>query len=145
MPLPKTKQNKPPSRIEIQAVEPILDCGRYPVKRTVGDRVDVYATVFKDGHDVLAGAVRIRGPGDRTWREEPLQALGNDRWAGTFIVDRPGRWRFAVTAWTDRLATWQDELRRKVQAGQADLAGELSEGAALLGRAALTVEEGLAV
>jgi starch synthase (maltosyl-transferring) len=142
MPLPKTKQ--PPPRIQIQAVEPILDCGRYPVKRTVGDRVDVYATVYKDGHDVLAGAVRVRGPGERGWREAPLQPLGNDRWGGTFTVDRPGRWQYAVAAWADRLATWQDEVERKVEAGQQDLAGELSEGAALLGRDSLTVEEGLA-
>ena len=142
MALPKTKQ--PPPRIQIQAVEPLVDCGRYPVKRTVGDRVDVFATVFKDGHDVLAGAVRVRGPGQRAWREEPLRALESDRWAGSFEVDRPGRWQFAVSAWTDRLATWQDELRRKIDAGQEDLAGELSEGAALLGRESLTVEEGLA-
>src|SRR5437868_14735819 len=135
MPLPKSKQ--PPARIQIQAVEPILDCGRFPVKRTVGDPVEVYATAFKDGHDVLAGAVRVRGPGDRGWREEPLQALGNDRWAGTFTVDRPGRWLYAVAAWADRLATWQDELRRKVEAGEEEPGGERSGGAPLPGRATL--------
>ena len=139
MPLPKTPQ----PRIQIQAVEPVLDCGRYPVKRTVGDAVDVYATVVKDGHDTLAGAVRVKGPGDKTWREEPLHSFGIDRWGGTFMPDRPGRWQFQVAAWTDRIATWQEELRRKVAAGQADVAGELSEGAALFGRA-VTVEEGLA-
>ena len=48
MPIPKSPQ----PRIQIQAVEPVLDCGRYAVKRTVGERVDVYATVFKDGHDI---------------------------------------------------------------------------------------------
>ncbi|HEX4527537.1 MAG TPA: maltotransferase domain-containing protein, partial [Gaiellaceae bacterium] len=140
MPLPKT----PKPRIQIQAVEPVLDCGRYAVKRTVGDRIEVYATVFKDGHDTLGGAVRVRGPGDARWREEPLVPLGNDRWAGAFTVDRPGRWQFAVAAWTDRIATWQDELRRKSDAGQQDLAGELSEGAVLLGGAVPTLEEGLA-
>ncbi len=143
MPLPKTQEA--PLRIQIQAIEPILDCGRFPVKRTIGEQVDVYATVFKDGHDVLEGAVRVRGPGQRSWSEEPLQPLGNDRWSGTFTVDRPGRWEFAVAAWADRIATWQGEIRRKVEAGQEDLAGELSEGAALLGRESLTVEEGLAV
>jgi starch synthase (maltosyl-transferring) len=97
VPLPKTQEAPP--RIQIQAIEPILDCGRFPVKRTVGERVDVYATVFKDGHDVLEGAVRVRGPGQRGWSEEPLQPLGNDRWTGRFIVDRPGRWEFAVAAW----------------------------------------------
>jgi starch synthase (maltosyl-transferring) len=140
VPLPKNPQ----PRIQIQAVEPIVDCARYPVKRTVGDRVDVYATVFKDGHDTLAGAVRVKGPGDRSWREEPLQPFGNDRWGGTFTPDRPGRWHFAVAAWTDRVATWQEELRRKHEAGQEDLSGELAEGAALLGVVSLTLEEGLA-
>jgi starch synthase (maltosyl-transferring) len=142
VPLPKT--NQPPARIQIQAVEPTVDCGRYAVKRTVGDTVDVYATVLEDGHDTLAGAVRVKGPGDKRWSEVPLLPLGNDRWQGTFAVDRPGHWQFAVAAWTDRVATWQDEIRRKVAAGQEELAGELSEGAALLGRDSLTVEEGLA-
>ncbi len=143
MPLPKTTQ--PPARIQIQAVEPIVDCGRYAVKRTVGDRVEVYATVFKDGHDVLAGAVRARGPGERSWRAEPLRPLGNDRWGGAFVVDRPGRWEFVVAAWTDRIATWQEEIGRKVEAGQADLSAELLEGAALLGRDSLSLKGGLAV
>jgi starch synthase (maltosyl-transferring) len=143
LPLPRTEQ--PPARIQIQAIEPIIDCGRYPVKRTVGDRVDVYATVFKDGHDVLGGAVRVRGPGERTWREVRLESLGNDRFAGTFAPDRPGRWQFAVAAWTDRIATWQDEIRRKVAAGQKELTSELAEGAVLLGVERVTVDDGLAV
>jgi starch synthase (maltosyl-transferring) len=143
LPLPKTEH--PPARIQIQAIEPIVDCGRYAVKRTVGDRVDVYATVFKDGHDVLGGAVRVRGPSERAWSEMPLEALGNDRFAGSFVPDRPGHWRFAIAAWTDRIATWQDEVRRKLAAGQEDFTGELAEGAKLLGRKELTIEEGLAV
>jgi starch synthase (maltosyl-transferring) len=141
VPLPRTSQ--PPRRIQIQAIEPIVDCGRYPVKRTVGDVVEVYATVFADGHDTLAGAVRVRPPGEGAWRDEPLQPLGNDRWGGSFAVDRPGLWEFAVAAWVDRIATWQDELRRKVEAGETSLLGELAEGAVLLGRGAVTVEEGL--
>jgi starch synthase (maltosyl-transferring) len=139
MPLPKTTQ----PRIQIQAVEPIVDCGRYAVKRTVGDPVDVYATVVKDGHDTLAGAVRVKPPGAKAWQEVRLQPFGEDRWGGTFTPDRPGRWQFQVAAWTDRIATWQDEVRRKVDAGQEDLAGELSEAALLFGRE-VTVEVGLA-
>ena len=139
MPLPRTRQ----PRLQIQAVEPIVDCGRYPIKRTVGETVDVYATVFKDGHDTLAGAVRVKAPGERSWSEVPLRSFGNDRWGASFRPERPGRWQFQVTAWTDRIATWQDEIRRKVEAGQEELTGELSEGALLLGRE-VTVEEGLA-
>jgi starch synthase (maltosyl-transferring) len=142
VPLPKTKQ--PPPRIQVQHVEPIVDCGRYAVKRVVGERVEVFATIFKDGHDTLGAAIRLRAPGERRWREEPLRPLGNDRWGGSFDVDRCGRWSFALSAWTDRIATWQHELRRKVEAGQDDVSSELAEGALLLGRESLTVEEGLA-
>ena len=89
MPLPKTTQ--PPARIQIQAIEPIVDCGRYAVKRTVGDRVDVYATVFKDGHDTLAGAVRVRGPGERELgARSRCTPFGNDRWGGV-VHRRPAR------------------------------------------------------
>jgi starch synthase (maltosyl-transferring) len=140
VPLPKSQQ----PRIQIQAVEPVLDCGRFAVKRTVGDRVEVYATVLKDGHDTLGGALRVRAPGEPRWNEVPLSDLGSDRWGGAFTVDRGGRWDFAVAAWTDRVATWQDELRRKSEAGQEDLTGELAEGAVVLGRLVSTVAEGLA-
>ena len=43
---PRTKQLPP--RIQIQHVEPLVDCGRYPVKRTAGESVDVYASIFKN-------------------------------------------------------------------------------------------------
>src|SRR3954452_7677023 len=99
VPLPKTTQS--PARIQIQPIEPIVDCGRYAVKRTVGDTVDVYATVFKDGHDTLAGVVRVKGPGDGAWTGEPLRSFGNDRWGAGFTPDRPGHWQFQVVAWTD--------------------------------------------
>ncbi|HET9074754.1 MAG TPA: maltotransferase domain-containing protein, partial [Solirubrobacteraceae bacterium] len=55
------------------------------------------------------------------------------RWAGSFEVDQVGDWEFEIQAWVDRVATWQQEISRKRAAGQADLSGELSEGAALLG------------
>jgi len=140
--LPKTE--KPPPRIQIQGVAPQIDCGRYPVKRTVGDRVDVAARIFRDGHDVLGAVVRYKPVGETRWQESPLEPLGNDEWAGSFVVDGCGLWCFRVEAWVDRLASFQDELRRKVDAGQADLAGELSEGALLLGRDTLAVEDALA-
>jgi starch synthase (maltosyl-transferring) len=58
------------------------------------------------------------------------------RWAGSFVVDAPGRWDWTIEAWTDHFATWRDELRRKLEAGQHDLSGELSEGVLLLEDAA---------
>jgi starch synthase (maltosyl-transferring) len=124
---------------------PQIDCGRYPVKHTLGDRVDVTAVIFRDGHDTLGAAIRYKPSGATRWQEAPLEALGNDRWAGSFVVDRCGGWSFRVEAWVDRVASYQDELRRKLDAAQTDLSSELAEGAVLLGRESLTAEEALAV
>ncbi|MBV8479515.1 MAG: DUF3416 domain-containing protein, partial [Actinobacteria bacterium] len=41
----------------ILEVQPQVDCGRFPVKRIAGERVDVAARIFRDGHDVLGAAV----------------------------------------------------------------------------------------
>lgn len=129
----------PLPRIQIQDVQPQVDCGRYPVKATLGDRVPVTATIFRDGHDVLRATVRHRPAGTRRWRESPLEPVGNDRWEGGFTPEALGRFELRVQAWVDPYATWLDEVDRKVAAGRSDLAGELSEGEALFGPG--TVEE----
>src|SRR5262249_13843194 len=135
---------KQPPRIQIQEISPSLDCGRWPAKRTLGDTLEVSATIFADGHDVLGAAVRHRAPGARKWQESPMDQLGNDRWLGQVVVDRLGRWQYSVVAWVDRFASWRYELERKVEAGQADLTSELAEGAALLGAKSLTLDDALA-
>ncbi|HWE07764.1 MAG TPA: alpha-1,4-glucan--maltose-1-phosphate maltosyltransferase [Solirubrobacteraceae bacterium] len=123
---------RPPRRIVIQYAMPSVDGGRYPAKRCVGDRIDVSVDVFRDGHELIRAAVRYRAPEDERWQEVGLRRidahLGGVRWAAQFSVDRPGRWQYTIEAWTDVFGTWRDELQRKVNAGQHDLAGELSEG-----------------
>jgi starch synthase (maltosyl-transferring) len=136
-------QSRPP-RIQIENVWPQVDGGRYPVKRSVGESVEVWATIFRDGHESLAASILYRPPGGVTWREEPLAAVGNDRWTGSFAVDVPGRWEFTIQAWVDGFASFRDELRRKVEAGQTDLASELEEGALLFGVPELDVDTALA-
>ena len=140
MPLPQTR----PPRIQIENVWPQIDGGRYPVKRTVGEAVEVWATIFRDGHEALGAAVLYRPPGTASWQETPLNPVGNDRWTGSFAADRPGRWTFTIQAWVDRFESFRDELRRKVEAGQTDLASELEEGALLFGVRELDVETALA-
>ena len=128
----------PADRISVLDVRPCVDCGRWPVKACVGDRVGVSALVVRDGHETLRAVVRYAG-GDGLWREEPLEHSGNDRFEGSFLVDSVGRWSFTIEAWVDRHASWLVEHERKLQAGQEDLTGELAEGEALFGRG--TVEE----
>ncbi|HEX4012165.1 MAG TPA: maltotransferase domain-containing protein [Solirubrobacteraceae bacterium] len=131
---------QPPRRIVIQFPAPAVDGGRYPAKRCVGDRIDVSVDIFRDGHELIRAAVGYRGPGDPEWHEVGLRRidahLGGVRWAAPFTVNRPGRWQFTIEAWTDVFGTWRDELQRKVNAGQENLGGELSEGLLLLQAAA---------
>jgi starch synthase (maltosyl-transferring) len=142
MPLPQTR----PPRIQVEDVWPQIDCGRYPVKRSVGDEVEVWATIFRDSHELLGAAILYRAPGSAQWEEVPMRKVEDqpDRWTGSFHVDRCGRWEFTVQAWVDRFESWRDELRRKVEAGQADLDSELQEGAALMKVQRLDVETALA-
>jgi starch synthase (maltosyl-transferring) len=131
-------------RIQIQSLSPLVDCGRYPVKACVGDEVRVEATIFRDGHEVLGAGLRSKPPGGRRWEEQPMEELGNDRWAASFAPDSCGRWSYRVEAWVDPVASFQWELRRKLEAGQEDLSSELAEGALVLGRDELSVDQALA-
>ncbi|MEA2193306.1 MAG: hypothetical protein QOI73_3427, partial [Solirubrobacteraceae bacterium] len=139
MPVPKPAKQAPP-RIQIVAPAPMVDCGRFAAKRTVGDAVLISADIFSDGHDVLRAVVRVQSPGGRRRQERPLRRIDahidGDRWAGEFEVTELGRYTWTIEAWVDPFAGWRDELRRKVDAGQDDLSGELSEGVVLLELAA---------
>src|SRR5438552_10049838 len=39
------------SAIAIEDIQPELDGGQWPIKRVVGDRIEVSADIFKEGHD----------------------------------------------------------------------------------------------
>jgi starch synthase (maltosyl-transferring) len=58
----------------------------------------------------------------------------NDRWVGSFVPDAPGRYVYAIEAWTDEFATWKHGFELKQKAG-ADLPIDAIEGAGLLTKA----------
>src|SRR5579862_6271732 len=98
MPLPKSPSR--PARTQIENLWPVLDCGRYPVKRTLGQPVTVWADVFRDGHEILGAELKYRPAGSRTWLREPMEADAADRWSATFLPTELGRWQFTVEAWS---------------------------------------------
>jgi starch synthase (maltosyl-transferring) len=112
-----------------------VDGGRFPIKRVLGDLVVVEADAFLDGHDVVSVVLRYRPCGEAEWSDEPMEALGNDRWRAAFTVDRLGRWEYTVLAWPNAWATWRRDLRTRLEAGQ-DLGVELLIGADLVAGAA---------
>src|SRR5688572_25744723 len=86
-------------RVIIEHVAPQIDGGRFPIKRTPGEKVVVEADIFGDGHDVLSAVLKFRGPGETAWDEAPMKALVNDRWQGEFTVTEIGTYSYTVEGW----------------------------------------------
>jgi starch synthase (maltosyl-transferring) len=122
-------------RVVVENVWPDVDGGRFPVKRVVGEEVRVEADVFSDGHDVVRAVLLHRRQGEDAWQETPMDELGNDRYAGSFVVREEGVHEYTLSAWIDPYATWARGLGRKVEAGQ-DVSLDLATGAELVGAAA---------
>ncbi|MGN6484554.1 MAG: maltotransferase domain-containing protein, partial [Thermomicrobiales bacterium] len=121
----------PPSAILIEAVTPQVDCGRYPVKREVGDLVEVEADIFRDGHEKIAAVVQYRVKGESDWQEAEMAFIDNDRWGGSFAVDRNAPWEYTIVAFPNAFGTWSEEIAKKLAAG-IDVSSELIEGRAIL-------------
>jgi starch synthase (maltosyl-transferring) len=122
-------------RLVIEGVQPEVDAGRFPIKRTVGEQVVVEADVFADGHDLVAASVLHRREQDRVWSEVPMAPLVNDRWRAAFPVTELGRYRYTLRAWIDRFGTWRRDFARKLEAGQ-NVSVELLSGVDMVERAA---------
>jgi starch synthase (maltosyl-transferring) len=118
-------------RVIIEGLKPEIDDGCFPVKRVVGERVVVEADIFADGHDVITVLLLYRKETDTKWTETPMEPLVNDRWRGSFAVTELGRYRYTVLAWVDQFKSWQQDLAKRVQAGQ-EVSVELLVGAQLI-------------
>jgi len=122
-------------RVVIEEVQPEIDQGRFPIKRTVGEKVQVEADIFTDGHDLVSGVLLYRRQGESVWQETPMTLVENDRWRGEFRVMDLGSYQYTVQAWIDHFLTWRRDLVKKMKAGQA-IAIDLLKGALLVEAAA---------
>jgi len=123
------------SSVTIENVQPLIDCGRYPIKRIVGEDLVVEADIFKDGHDVVAAILKWR-VGKRGWRQTPMMFVDNDRWRGVCTLYDEAIHEYTVEAWTDTFRSWQQEFAKKFEAGISDLQSEALAGAAIVEAAA---------
>jgi starch synthase (maltosyl-transferring) len=140
LPEPARPQTESPlpggrDRVVIEDVRPSIDGGRFPIKRTIGERVEVRASAFADGHDLVACSLFHRPVGTGAWSELPMTALGNDVFAGAFRVSELGRHEYTVHAWLDRFGSWQRDLAKRIEAAQP-IAVDLEIGSRLLQAAA---------
>ncbi len=116
----------------IENLRPLINGGRYSAKRIAGDDLAVEADVFKDGHDVVAAALKWRLVGEPRWHETAMSFVDNDRWRGICSLNAAGVYEYTVEAWTDTFRSWRDEFTKKFEAGISDLTAEALEGAVLI-------------
>ncbi len=118
-------------RVVIENVQPQVDCGRFPIKRVVGDRVKVTADIFADGHDILHAVLRHKPAAHPDWQEIPMEPQPNDLWQGEFSVTTQGRHLYTLQAWTDRFQSWSRDLAKKFEAAQ-DISVDILVGVQLI-------------
>lgn len=118
-------------RVIIENVKPEIECGEFPVKRVVGERVIVSADIFSDGHDIIKASLLYRQTGMKEWLEARMIPILNDHWEGAFIPDSYAQYEYTVQGWIDHFATWQHDLKKKFEANQ-DVKVELLIGAGMM-------------
>ncbi|MFL6638119.1 MAG: maltotransferase domain-containing protein, partial [Paraburkholderia graminis] len=129
-------------RVAIESVMPSVDNGRFPAKRSVGERAEISAAIFAEGHDKIAAAVLWRAADENTWHEvlmTPAQPAGLDIWKARIPLERMGRHEFTVIAWRDDFASLVEHVEKKLKAGQT-VETELDEAAHLFALVLAEVE-----
>ncbi len=121
--------------IALENVQPELDGGQWPIKRVVGDVIEVSADIVKEGHDLLFARAIYRQVGEDAWHETPMRMVENDRWVGRFTVEQNARYAYGVLAFTDVFGSWRADLQKRLAVPQ-DLSSELFEGLRLVEEAA---------
>lgn len=134
-------------RICIESVGPTIEGGEFTARAVAGQFVHFSATIFREGHDKVGANVLLTPPVKKGARAKPKPirvrmsagAEGTDEWIIRVQLPEPGAWSFAIEAWSDPIATWQNAVTKKFQAGQdaAEMANDLSHGSHLLAKAAI--------
>ena len=121
-------------RVVIENVQPEIDGGRFPVKRVVGQHVDVEADAFTDSQDTVICVLRYRHEFEIEWQEISMTAQGGDRWRASFPITQLGRYFYTLTAWIDVFFSWQQAFVRRRETQDIVLA--LQTGSMLVAEAA---------
>ncbi|MAC57503.1 MAG: alpha-1,4-glucan--maltose-1-phosphate maltosyltransferase [Novosphingobium sp.] len=130
-------------RLVIEAVSPAVTGGDFPVKRVVGESVDVSAKIFGDGHEQLAAEIQWRGCDEDEWAAARMVQFPNDLWEGHFPLRRMGRHEFRIEAWLDRFGAFRRDFRKKLDAGVAQKV-DYAEGRVLVEKASARTSGDLA-
>ena len=133
-----------PATVVISHLGPLVEGGKYPTKRVIGEPLRVEADIFKEGHDQVVAMLGWRAVGAAVWHEIQMEHLENDRWTASLTFNERGRYEIAITAWADDFLTWLHDFERRLRGGQTDLTTEIEEGRVILNCAAIRAATGRA-
>ena len=115
-------------RVLIEDVKPLVEGGRFYIKRVQGEAVNVSADIFADSHDYIRATVRYKHEDEKDWSEVEMDKYLNDSWKATFKPKKIGFYEYQIHGWIDHFLTWYAGFRKKVIAGN-NVEVELLEGA----------------
>lgn len=123
------------ARIPVEAIWPVIECGRYAAKATPGEPFPVFATAVREGHDALGVSAVLYNPAGTVVQQIRMQEIGGDRYCGYLTAEVEGLWHFAIQSWDSPVDTWHHNAQIKIE---ADIDVELmcEEGALLFEAAA---------
>ena len=123
------------NRTIIENVKPEIEGGKYCIKRIPGEKIEITADIFSDGHDTIRAALLYKSDSEKQWQEVLLQEHPNDIWTGSFTVEKQGFYSYKIEAWVDHLLNWFKGFRKKYD-DQQNMQVELEIGANLLRKTA---------
>ncbi|MEE4285386.1 MAG: alpha-1,4-glucan--maltose-1-phosphate maltosyltransferase [Mariniphaga sp.] len=118
-------------RVFIENIQPQVNCGDFPVKRVIGDKIKVTADIYCDSHDVLSAEVLHKFQDDKEWKATEMEFEVNDKWATEFSLTSIGSYFYTVRAWVDHFRSWHRDILKKIVA-QVDVEVDLQIGANLI-------------
>ncbi|MEM6879222.1 MAG: maltotransferase domain-containing protein, partial [Bacteroidota bacterium] len=125
------------NRTVIDHVQPQINQGRFPIKRVVGEWVNISASIIGDGHDKIRAKIQYRQVGKKKWQEVELDSHPNDIWTGRFQITEQKHYQYRLLAWVDQLLSWYEGFKKKQADGQ-EMSVEIQIGINLLTATAKT-------
>ena len=115
------------NRAIIENVTPNIEGGKYYIKRTPNEAIEVSAHIFGDGHDEVNARILYKAAKQKKWQTAHLYHIANDEWVGSFSLENEGLYSFTIEAWIDHPLDWLLGIRKKIIAG-VDVKVELQIG-----------------
>ena len=110
-------------RAVIDRVLPQVDCGRFAIKRCVGDiTLEVMADVFVDGHEVPRVQLMHRRRGAPAWEETEMTCARQRSLMAASTLHELGGYEYTVIAWPDSWLSWKHDFERRVDAADIEVA-----------------------